>query len=501
MTESIIEKINSSAPSLVEEDLDGWIIPELMTFYQNKIDNKAIVAYGSQTRDEDTTPVAVLAFREQAKSELRTAAYTFLFKAQHWKSGRDINPYLMTSLTRLTDRVHYDNESAKKANLPVCPLCREENKREFLSQEDKLWRCAGCTAKFDQLSEEIRIFREQEINPAKLSILNSKANLYKIFSLHSRKGYKCLDCGKFIPESINTANGICCPYDCTFFGSISELEAMSHPVALTQRYMVSLQTPFIHKGDISELTLQDSFESDVIQADVQIGVQEKNKIEYDTLMQVINDQISLIKRMNSPGTMFQKILMYEAYKTMLEKYPEDTISYLVHQKQNLDFPIQSRIFQEYCGLIENFLPFSIKKKNQTIDIVDLTDPNLSLFLGISKFDAVVRSDHTIPNNTVETYTGGRKFKSYGPCFIGKLIDVVDKNNQSSLISYVKEYSFISIKLDANILPGTEVNVVHFRIPSHYEMGNLVFLQRIRKSLVDSVYQRLNKKKRIPKGKK
>lgn len=185
---------------------------------------------------------------------------------------------------------------------------------------------------------------------------------------------------------------------------------------------------------------------------------------------------------------------------MLEKYPEEMVSYLVHQKQNLDFPIQARIFQEYAGLVENCLPFSVKKRGEMVDIVDLTDPNLSLFLGISKFEALVKGDHTIPNNTKETYTGGRKFKNYGPCFIGKLIDVIDSSTNYSLKSCVKEYSFVNITLDDSILPGTPVTVTHFRIQSHYEMDSLVHLQRIRRHLVDSVYFRLNKKKRVPRGK-
>ncbi|HVI41861.1 MAG TPA: hypothetical protein VM577_14520 [Anaerovoracaceae bacterium] len=496
---TIIDKINSSAASLSEQDLDEWIVPEILKHYQARIDFKASVAYGSQATVGSS--VATLAFREMAKSELRTALFTFLFKAQHWKTGRDINPYLLTSLSRLADRVYYDNESAKKANIPICPLCKEEGRREFLVSEGKLWRCENCTDRHDRLVDEIKEIREHNILPAiKIAGLDAKCNLYKIFSLHSRKGYRCADCNKFIPESVNTVNGISCPYgDCIFLGTIADLELMSHPVALTQRQMVSLQTAVGETNQSgtrpSGTVLQEMFEADVIQADVHIDVQERNQIEYNTLLLVIDDQIDLIKRMNSPGTMFQKLLMYEAYKIMLQKYPEEMVSYLVHQKQNLEFPIQSRIFQEYAGLLENFLPFTIKKKDVTYDIVDLTDPNLSLFLGISKFDALVRSDHTVPNNTPETYMGGRKFKNYGPCFIGKLIDVVDKNTGKSIKDHIKEYSFVTITFDETIEFGTPVAVTHFRIPSHYEMDSMVFLQRIRRQIVDKVFFRLNKKKR------
>ena len=501
---TVISKINLSASSLLEKDLDEWVVSELMKFYQSRIDYLANRAYGHLSSNEGPS-IAVLAFRERAKTELKTAAATFLFKSQHWKTGRDINPYLMTSLNRLSDRIFYDVESAKKANIPICPSCKEDERKEFLVQEGKLWRCNNCTKMIDFGTEEIKKMRTQ-VSPNLIAVANLDAKIrqYRAFALHSRKGYRCPDCSRFIPESVCTPNGISCPYDdCIFMGKITNLEVITHPLALTQRQMVSLQSPiFDHeKSNGVELTIQDSFEADTIQADVHIDVCERNQKEHETLLQVINDQIDMIKRMNSPGTFFQKLLMYEAYKVMLEKYPEEMVSYLVHQKQNLDFPIQSRIFQEYTGLIENFLPFSIKKKDSTIDIVDLTDPNLSLFLGISKFEAMVKGNRKVPNNTKETYTGGRKYKNYGPCFIGKLIDIVDQKTGQSLKDHVKEYSFVDISMDDTIQSGTLVNVTHFRIPSHYEMDSMVFLQRIRRQIVDKVFLRLNKKKREVRKKK
>lgn len=499
----IISKINLSASTLKEEDLDKWIVSGLMTHYQSRIDYLAHRCYGYFS-NSGGPPVAVLAFRERAKAEIKTASMTFLFKLQHWRSGRDINPYLMTSLNRLSDRIFYDIESAKKASVPICPSCKGDDKKEFLISEGKLWRCQSCTKMVDLFSEELKKLRLQDSpDTIKIANLDAKARQCRTFALHSRKGYRCPDCNRFIPESCGTANGITCPYDdCIFMGKIGGLESIAHPLALTQRQMISLQSPiFDHeKSNGVELTMQDSFEADIIRPDTRIDVYERNQIEYDTLLQVINDQIAAIKRTNAPGTFFQKLLMYEAYKVMLERYPEEMVSYLVHQKQNLDFPIQSRIFQEYTNLIENFLPFTIKKKNATIDIVDLTDPNLSLFLGISKFNAVIKLNGKIPNNTVETYTGGRKYKNYGPCFIGKLIDVVEKDTGKSLKEYVKEYSFVDLTMSEAVLPGTLVMVTHFRIPSHYEIDSMVFLQRIRKHIVDSTYFRINKKKRIPRGK-
>jgi len=50
-------------------------------------------------------------------------------------------------------------------------------------------------------------------------------------------------------------------------------------------------------------------------------------------------------------------------------------------------------------------------------------------------------------------------------------------------------------MEKTIEKNIPVTVSHFRIPSHYELGSLVYLQRIRRQIVDSVYFRLNNKKR------
>lgn len=495
MSSDILNRIAEHASSIAEKDLDEWVVPGLMGLYSSRIDWLARQAYSEQ---RNAVPdVAVAAFREHAQIELRNGTATFLFKSQLWKEGRDINSYLLTCLNRLAKRLHWDNGAAKKANLLVCPICKLDNRKEFLIAEDKLWRCSNCTEAVSTMTIQLDSMREQ-LNYKGIASLESKFRLHKIFSLHSRKGYRCLDCNRFIPESINTSFGIACPYDdCVFMGRIDELEIMPHPVALSIRQMVSLNETVIKDDSLNSPTIQDRMEADVIRADVQIDLKEQNEIEYQTLVSVIEEQIEFTKRMNSSGTMVQKILMYESFKIMLEKFPEEMMSYLVHRKQNQEFPIQYKIFQLYAGLLENYLPFSIKRKNETIDILDLTDPNLSLFLGISTFETEVKSNFTIPNKTTEMYTGSRKFKCYGSCFIGKVIDVTDIKTGRSIKDHVKEYNFVQIKMDETILPGTLVKVQHYRIQPHYEMDSLVFLQRIRRHIVDRVYFKINKKKREP----
>lgn len=487
----IIAKINEKAENLKEQDLNEWIIPELMTFYQPRIDIHAQKAYGSVPGN-----VARNAFRETAKSTLYNGCNTFLFKAAHWRSGRDINTYLLTCLKRLADQTFWDQSSAKRANLLICPACRELGSKVFLVSESRAWRCSVCTNEADRLADEIK---KNKATPSDLAAARARMQLHKAFALHSRRGYKCGEpsCARFIPETLNGKFGMQCPYpDCDFFGPVEELQQVSHPSALTHRQMVSLNKPLSNangdgSGRVSEL--QDLFEAEEVTPDEKIAIQQSFKTEYSVLLSIIDQQIAGVKRTNNNGTKTQKLLMYEAFKSMCKKNPEEMVSYLVHLKQNADVPIQVRIFQEYIGLIENALPFTIEKRGEKMDIISISDPYLGLFTGKSVFEAVVKENGSIPNNTVETYTGSRNYKMFGSCFLGKLIDVVDKSTGKSVMDSIKGHSFVQI--ESCLPPGTVVTVSHYRIPAHYEMGSMVFLQRIRRHIVDKVYFKIHGKKR------
>lgn len=484
----IISKINEQAEKIKESDLKEWVIPELMKYYQTRISTYSQRAYGSSGGT-----VAKNAFRASAEETLFNGLTTFLFKSQHWRTGRDINTYLLTCVKRLADQIYWDQSSAKRANILICPACRELGSKIFLVSESKLWRCATCTTEVNRLNEDIR-------KGTNLTALRARMQLHKAFVLHSRRGYRCGEpsCNRFIPETLNGKFGIQCPYpDCDFFGSLEDLKSMSHPSALTHRQMVSLSTPLtLQKGRGSnEMCLQDMFESDDIAPDEALVVKQVFSREYSTLLSIIDQQIAGVKRISGNTTKLHKILMYEAFKIMCQKNPEEMVSYLVHLKQSAEAPIQSRIFQEYVGLIENSLPFTLEKHGEPIEIISISDPYLGLFIGRSIFDATVKENGIIPNNTVETYTGSRKFKMFGPCFIGKLINVTDKTSGNSVLDKIKSYNFVQI--ESSLTPGTQVEVTHYRIPSHYEMGSLVYLQRIRRHLVDKIYFKLHGKRRVP----
>lgn len=485
---NIIEKINSTASSITENDIES-LIPALLDHYSSKIRTLAHFTYGS-----DGAAVAQRSFQEDAREELRKGLETFIFTSQHWRTGRDINSYLLTCLNRLSDRIKSELDGIQKTNVPVCPGCRSMGNKEFLLYENKLLRCNYCTSEISRIESELYLITDE----AQQRSLEAHLRVHKVFSLHTRQGYRCPECDLFIPQSYIENYGVSCPYsDCIWFGTEDELSPMAHPLGLSTRKFLSLN---INRGSRGEghwskrESMQDFIKSDHIGADIQLEAQQSYEQEHEILSMVIQTQMKRIQDNESSVRALQKVLMYRTYSNMLERYPEDMVSYLVHMKHSGSSPIQSRIFQEYIRQVENHLPFSIFKGGKEIEIYSLQDPTLNLFLGISEFEAVIRDDLIIPNNTKEIYIGGRKLKNYGPCFIGMVIDITDMKSGESIKDKMDSYTFVKI-LMKDVEPGTKVNVKHFRTHSHYEMGGLVHLQRLRRKIVDSVYRRLHGKPR------
>ena len=506
----ILEKVKELAPTIQgwkdndgdyhfvdrnDADLD-WIITELFDHYSNKICSLAHYAYGPSAAGKSS--VALQAFQKQAKNELRKGLATYLFSSQHWRTGRDVNTYLLTCLNRLADRIKLDIESAKKISVPICPACKSLGHKEYLRYESKLLRCDHCTQEVLRIETEVQNANDDLVQ----SKLRTRLNLHKVFQLHTRRGYRCPDCERFIPDSYIQQYGVTCLYsDCGFFGTMNEIDVMAHPLGLGKQQTVSINSLVYTDNDAGKkVEWQDFFESGDVNADVKMEVGQQYQNELEVLKSVIDSQIERIRRNESIERGRQKLLMYEAYQSMVKRFPEEMVSYLVHRKHS-GAPIQSRIFQEYVRNIENALPFTITQGGCAVEVCSLLDPNLGLFLGVSEFEAAVKSDKTIPNNTIETYTGGRKLKFFGPCFIGLLTEVEDLQTGESLFDQVDSYTFVQIKMKDNVPSGTQVKVTHFRIPSHYEMGGLVYLQRIRRKVVDSVYYKLHGKKRIIRKKK
>lgn len=487
----ILEKINSQIESITEADIESWIIDGILELYKPRI---IFWVKKVENNFENISDLAIRAFSEEIKTRLINSIDTFIIKKQHWKNTKySLNTYILSTIKNFAKEKQWFNECAAKSSVLICPACKLNNNKSFLFPENGLWRCSICAEGKDQVVKTLN--SDNQLDEKTKSRMQSRYRLYNVFALHSKKGFKCPDCGGFIPESSISKYGATCPYEnCSFIGNI-KLERARHPASITTKKNLSLLATTYNIFGTNGTSIQDRISDNTQMADTSILVNDSYNKEFDILQEVISNQIQSINRLGTENTRVKKLLMYKAYKNMIDQYPEEMMAYLVHLKNNHDFPIQSKIFQEYVSLIENYLPFSFNKNGKNVNICSLTDPNLSLFLGKSEYKASVGDDGIVPNNTVETYVGKRKFKNYGPCFIGRLIDVIDDTTNLSIKDHVKEYNFVQINLDSSVKLNTPVSVSHYRIPSHYEMGSLVFLQRIRRQIVDSVYFYLNNKKR------
>jgi hypothetical protein len=268
---------------------------------------------------------------------------------------------------------------------------------------------------------------------------------------------------------------------------------MSHPLGMSTEVMTSLNMVVMPPSGYPDSELQDFLPINEAGADLQMEVNQRCCKEFEVLKAVIETQLRQIEKLPRPRYI-KKQLMYRAYYNMLKNYPEEMVSYLVHLRHAGELPIQSRIFQEFIRLVENELPFFLNRNGKEVEVETLLDSNLDLFLGVSEFEAIVDEQGFVSNRTAESYVGGRKLRDFGPCFIGLLTGVEDVQAGNSLYDQVEYYSFSQIKLK-DVPPGLSVKVTHYRIPSHYEMNGLVPLQRVRRRIVDSVYQRLHGCKR------
>lgn len=464
--ESVIETINKSAENIKEEDIDN-LSEKVLEHFKSKINYLSFAAY------QTNSSVASGAFLEQSHQTIKNVLNTFLLKNKLWQQKRDIGPYIAKSLNVLSDRIRFGVVYSSKQNVvPICPACKSiSDNKEMLVYEGKSLRCINCTREVERLESSQRTSNEE-----------FEYRIRKIFSYHSRKGYKCPGCKKFIPLSFIGKNiKVSCPYDdCIWFGLVSEMEPMAHQMGCCN-LTSSLNISTLLDGGNNKTQYIDLVDSQEVTADILFEANQKYNKDLEIIKTVLRLQKSKIADKN-----FKKKMMYQAFEDLLEQDCESMFSYLTRDKILGERPIQSIIFQRYIQLIENRLPIVLEDGSE---IYSLNDPKLELFLGVSEYQGFVKDSLLIGNNTREVYVGA---KCNGPCFIGLLCDVVDVNTGKSLLSQVEHYTFSHIKMKEGVIPGTVVKVIHFRIPPHYEMGAMVLLQRTRKRIVESIDKKVKK---------
>ncbi len=355
--------------------------------------------------------------------------------------------------TALSIRANENRQQSSSIYSSLCPACRHFGHREFLVETSPgTYSCEAC--KFKLLSD----------------ISSAEALIRNVFVNHSSSGYKCT-CDRFIPESYFSGDQPCkCPYNCGWEGTKDQLKHNGHKKAQNRQIIHEIDRCHIAGTEMVDL------------------IQVKESIDKDDklLASVLDSLISRYSKLPSESSI-KKLLMAKAFKNIFIKYKDDMISYLVKRISRVDdVSIQSKIFQEFICLVENSLPFDVASRTFGVNgVYSLLDKRLDLFLGQSIYESTVRDDLVIPNETMEQYVGGRSKECYGPCFIGKLISV--ENACTGEKVDVDYYTLTYIK--AKCAPGTRVKVCHYRVPSHYEMMGMMYLQRTRKHIVSKVQLR------------
>jgi len=409
----------------------------------------------------DSNELGVRAFVAELMEELRTGCVTFLNKDSPID---ELNPYLFYIVNAVAKKKAAPQ--VKKITEYLCPGCLFLGKENLTTMVNKLFRCDDCEGELKATTDPKKVL------------------FFRTFFKHNKAGYHCGECSRFIPHPLDEAPIISCPYyDCCFVGSWSSLGRMHHPTSQSNAEVVTLDAS-LKNGS----TFKDMVASEGPDAQVQMENEEDLINKVSILRNVIDSQSNSVSYSSSDFTIKHKHLVYEAFANLLKKYPQDIVDYLFNGSYN---GFQHRVFQEYIRLLECSLPFSFKKAGEMQIVSSLLDNNLNLFDGISVFNGAVNDKMSIKNETKEFYIGGRKGTIAKPFYIGKLLSVADAKTKDPLNDHVVGYSFSKIKM-RDIVPGTEVVVSHLRVPPHYQMGGMVYVNRIRKKIVDRAQSLLTK---------
>lgn len=396
-------------------------------------------------------PLSIRSLKEELVDELRTGVVTFWNK---YENLEEINPYLFYIVNAFCKKKAAPHIKRKTEYL--CPGCLFLGKENLISLSYVL----SCDECFDSL--------KKSSDPKKIQ-------LFRCFAKHNKSGYRCQDCSRFIPHPLVESDEVSCPYfDCTFVGLHSNLKKMNHPTSQSNPEKLILDSSKENKTSIKDLLVFNELD-----VHSKMEIEEELRGKSNAIHDIIESQKNGVPYSSSGFTSKHKFLCYQAFDNLLQKYPEQMVAYLADNSRSGGF--QAKTFQEYIRLLEDALPFTYNKGKKVFLINSLLDDKLKLFDGISIFEEIVNDKLVIKNGTTEFYIGGRKGSIAKPYYIGKLLNIVDKNTKLSLMDKVVEYSFLRIKMH-NVNPATSVIVTHLRVAPHYQMGGMVYVNRVRKKI-------------------
>lgn len=425
------------------------------------------------------------AFQLRVNNVVKYALSTYL-QNKKWEDDAKLYPYLLKTISRFGESIISENSCESKNNISqhICPACKEYKMREVLLFDGTNFICNNCNLKIDDINKEIANCGS---DPIKLDYLEKKLYFIKSFSKHSKTGVRCPSCNKFVPESCYIGEFLICPYlkcnaDCT------GAESMRHPVQSIKRNSVDIdhKSKFLEGATYSNLFCSESQNAFSILKDEQELVNKNNTIKSVIEMQKLT-QCSLRKMPN-------KHCMYQAFQNVLENHTEDMVKYITIGGQREGVSIQSLIYQEFGKLIEERLPISFFSKGEQTLITNPLDKRLHLYDGVHQFSNYIdqygiikkKIQYRLDDVTLE------KTPTKDDSFIAKIFSIEDQYG-NNLMNYIDEYNFCSIKMKniEQTKPGTILTVKYYSIRPNYTLGSMIYVQRIKKKLMESTNRKLN----------
>ena len=400
--------------------------------------------------------ISLRALKEDVVDELRTGCVSFINKGSPINELHNYLFYITNAFCKKLGNPYIVKQKIEY----ICPGCLFLGKECSSINFDKIFKCDECKYELSVSSDPKKSF------------------FFETFACHNRSGFRCFDCDRFIPQPINNSSNVSCPYfDCCFSGSIFNLKKMYHPTSKSNPEKLILD--IVQDGGTS---LKDKILSQEVDAYFKLEIVENLQDKLNLLNDIIDTQSNNVTYSSSDATIRHKQYVYKAFSNLLKEFPTEMSSYLLNSNDN-HMGFQHKIFQEYIKLLEESFPFIITKNKKRYKIETLLDNNLCLFDGISEFSGIVNDKLNIKNGTTEYYIGGRKATYAKPFYIGKLLNIIKSEDKFSIMHLVKDYSFSQIRMHS-IDPGTPVTVTHLRVPPHYQMGGMVYVNRVRKKIVD-----------------
>lgn len=407
----------------------------------------------------NTDKLAIQSFIAELMDELRTGCVSFFNKDFPFE---ELNSYLFYIVNAFAKKQSQKSQPKLKSQY-VCPGCLYFGNQNSVEYINKVFKCDICNNELKSLSDPKSIlFR-------------------RTFFRHNKQGYHCQDCERFIPHPLDESPVISCPYfDCCFVGGWGELKRMHHP-----SFQKNIESLILDAPQEDGKNLHHILPDKKIDVQTQLEMKEELERKVSLLHNIIDAQHNSVPYNSTQFTAKHKMFCYQAFDNMLKKFPEEMVDYLLNSSRSGGF--QHKVFQEYIRLLEESLPIIFKKHKKLCQITSLLDDNLSLFDGISTFEGIINDRGVIKNGTTEFYIGGRKSQLTKPFYIGKLLNILDSKSKKSLMDNVVDYTFSLIKM-RDMVPGTDVIVSHLRVPPHYQMGGMVYVNRVRKKIIDRAHQ-------------